>query len=118
MPVVSDRERRTQGLLEALRHWPDSPAILASLLDLHGGLLLRVLGRLKLPAHLRGQAGKDDLLQEGRLAILRAARHYDPTRGRTFTAYAARGIYRSYVKLCDSVGRERSLVGLPACCAD
>jgi RNA polymerase sigma factor (sigma-70 family) len=56
------------------------------LLERHEGLIRWVAGRYRnrLPPGLEW----DDLLQEGRLALLRARKHFDPARGSRFSTYA------------------------------
>jgi len=53
---------------------------------------------------------RDDLEQEGRLALLEAARSFDPQRGVPFTAWAA-GIVRA--RISDAAARLRTPGGVP-----
>jgi len=83
---------------------PNDPAIFAcaqagcqvcvnALLERHEGLVHYMVGR-----QYWGEVAKDDLLQEGRIALWRAIQGYDPGRGVSFSTYAGvaieRGIWR------------------------
>ena len=78
----------------------DGPAIFAcaqsgcqdcldTLMRRHDGLVHVVLRRQS-----RGGVAYEDLLQEGRIALWRAALHFDPQRGAAFSTYAGVAIER------------------------
>lgn len=92
--------------LIALARGPDPHASRdaeAALLRLHGGLLRQVLRRFSVPAGLP----PDDLLQEGRLALLRSVRGYDPQKA-AFSSYAIQAIWVALKRACDDYGRGRA----------
>jgi RNA polymerase sigma factor (sigma-70 family) len=79
---------------------PDGPAVfdcaqsgcqdcLDALMRRHDGLVHVVLRRQS-----RGGVAYEDLLQEGRIALWRAALHFDPQRGAAFSTYAGVAIER------------------------
>lgn len=63
----------------------------AVLLERHGGLIGAVIQRLAPTARHH----RDDMMQEGRMALLRAAHGYDPTMGAKFGTYAMTAIRRT-----------------------
>lgn len=75
----------------------------AILLRAHGGLARHVLGRFRAPRCV----DLDDLLQEGRMALVRAFRAFDPSRGCRFVSYAARAVWAAYERYCDTACRDR-----------
>jgi RNA polymerase sigma factor (sigma-70 family) len=69
----------------------------AVLVDAHSGLVHHVLGKFR----LSDLADVPDLMQEGRFALLRAVRGYDPVRGYAWASYACRCIYQAMRRYLD-----------------
>jgi DNA-directed RNA polymerase specialized sigma24 family protein len=73
----------------------------ALLVEGHEGLVRSVMRRLALPPTVE----RDDLVQEGRMALLRAAKKYEAGRGFAFASYAGRAIWQAMKAAVDDEGR-------------
>ena len=82
---------------------------LEALLRRHEGLVHVILRR-----QWRGEVAYVDLLQEGRIGLWQAIKHFDPHRGVAFSSYAGRAIER-FVVTQDRVGRHDAVVRLNCC---
>ncbi len=55
--------------------------------------------------HVLGTDAYDDVLQEGAVALLRAAEYFDPSRGVKFSTYATRAIWGQVARFLQAEGR-------------
>lgn len=69
------------------------------------GLVWYVIGRLDIPPHLL-----DDVVSEGVLALVNAAKHYDPNHGVEFSTYAYTAIIRKIWKFINREVKHRSML--------
>lgn len=97
-------DERERELLAAYASTGDRAA-LAELVDAHMPLAARIARR-----HAVGTAREDDLVAEGVLGLLEAARRFDPSFGVRFATYAAHWV-RAYVRR--HAHAQRRIVALP-----
>lgn len=57
-----------------------------------------------------GRVDVDDLVQEGRIAVVAALKHYDPSRGASFWTFARRTVLNAMIDLLRKESRESLLL--------
>lgn len=89
-----------------MRKQPKTPE---ELFDANRGLVFHIAGRVKIP-----KEEEDDMLQEGLLALWRAALGYDETTGSKFSTYAGVAIERAMVNYAERSWHRNHLSADPA----
>jgi RNA polymerase sigma factor (sigma-70 family) len=84
----------------------------AALLRQHDGLVHAAVARVWPRVRHGGRLDQEDLLQAGRLGLLKAIRRFDRARGLTFSTYAHPAIRRTIAKAIDAELRRPEEVSL------